>query len=160
MVIFLNNRRSQWSSSPIIVLSPNEKAFGALVKADASPLEESSNLDLLRRMIHDKSGAVREALYSTIGTWMLELRDRYGFAPKLLPIFVAGYTDEITNVQLLCTRMMDEMGAMYEKDYADQLKDEMDYSPDFVMQGECMEEEPLANRDRPTTHWMSPFVPG
>lgn len=98
-------------------------------------MEDSNTIDTLKRVVYDKSGAARESFYITLADWMLTLRDRYGFAPKLLPLFLTGFHDDLTAIRDKCRQWMEEMGQMYERDYAEQLKDEMDFSPDLQGQG-------------------------
>lgn len=111
------------SSVRIIALQALEYA----VIADASGLNDIINT--LRNLTLDKTGSVREALYKTVSQWLLKLRDRYSYGDKLLPLLFAGFVDEIPKLQELSRKYMDEIGALYEYDWEDRLKDQLDYTP-------------------------------
>jgi dynein assembly factor 5 len=36
---------------------------------------------------------------NVVGTWMLELRDRYSYFHMMLPLLLTGYTDEIEEIR-------------------------------------------------------------
>jgi dynein assembly factor 5 len=100
----------------------------AAVLVEASILEEDACIDILRRLVYDKANAVREGLYVSLGEWLLNLRDRYGFAPKLLPLFLSGLSDEMPKIQEITKCYLERLGKMYEYDYEDRVKDEVDYT--------------------------------
>lgn len=92
---------------------------------DISGLEEV--LDPLRQLTLDKSQSVRESLYVTAGEWMLKLPDRWSIAYKILPLLLAGMTDELPKLINLSRKYMEEIGKLYEADWEDRVKDELDY---------------------------------
>jgi len=103
------------------------KALKYAVIADASGLNDIINT--LRNITLDKTGSVREALYKTVSEWLLKLRDRYSYGDKLLPLLFAGIVDEVPKYQEQCKSYMNEIGALYEYDWEDRLKDQLDYTP-------------------------------
>ncbi|OUM70216.1 hypothetical protein PIROE2DRAFT_37495, partial [Piromyces sp. E2] len=111
------------SSVRIIAL----QALKYAVIADASGLNDIINT--LRNLTLDKTGSVREALYKTVSEWLLKLRDRYSYGDKLLPLLFAGLVDEVPKYQEQCKSYMNEIGALYEYDWEDRLKDQLDYTP-------------------------------
>ena len=59
----------------------------------------------------------------------MKLRDRYSYGDKLLPLLFAGIVDEVPKYQEQCKSYMNEIGALYEYDWEDRLKDQLDYTP-------------------------------
>lgn len=95
---------------------------------DASALDDV--LEPLRQLALDKSQSVRESLYSTAGDWLLKLPDRWSLAYKILPLLLAGLSDDIPKSVTLCDDYMSRIGQLYEEEWNDRVKDEMDYSPE------------------------------
>ncbi|KAH9252705.1 hypothetical protein BASA81_009399 [Batrachochytrium salamandrivorans] len=76
----------------------------------------------------DKAALVRETLYRTARKWMMQLTDRYTYGYKILPLLLCGMTDEMPKLRELSFGFMDEIGALYEKEWESRIKDEMDYT--------------------------------
>ncbi|KAI9092359.1 armadillo-type protein [Phlyctochytrium arcticum] len=96
------------------------------VLVDASGLDDV--LEPLRQLTLDKSPSVREALYIIAGEWLLKLPDRWSLAHKVLPLLLAGLTDELSKNQEICKTYMDQIGALYEYDWEDRVKNDLDYT--------------------------------
>ncbi|KAI8919361.1 armadillo-type protein [Powellomyces hirtus] len=104
------------------------QAIRDAIIVDASALEDI--LVPLRQLTLDKSQVVRECLYSTAGDWLLKLPDRWSLGYKILPLLLAGLTDDIPKSITICEQYMDNVGKLYEEEWNDRLKDEMDYAED------------------------------
>ncbi|KAL2914850.1 hypothetical protein HK105_205592 [Polyrhizophydium stewartii] len=102
------------------------EALGAAILVDAAGLDAS--LDTLRAVSMDKAAAVRETLYRTAYKWLMELIDRYTYGYKILPLLLSGMTDEMPKLRELSYALMDQVGALYEREWESRIKDEMDYS--------------------------------
>jgi dynein assembly factor 5 len=85
-------------------------------------------LEPLRALTSDKTPAVREALHSTAGEWLLKLPDRYSIGYKILPLLLAGLSDEMPHLSTKSLNYMNEAGKLYEQEWEDRVKDEMDYT--------------------------------
>ncbi|RKO91223.1 armadillo-type protein [Blyttiomyces helicus] len=81
----------------------------------------------LRTLSLDKTQSVRETLYATAATWLLTLIDRYSFGHAILPLLLGGLTDELEPLRAKCRAWIDEVGRLYEKEWEDRVKDELDY---------------------------------
>ncbi|KAH6565449.1 hypothetical protein BASA60_009949 [Batrachochytrium salamandrivorans] len=102
------------------------EALGDAILVDAKGLDAS--LDTLHAISMDKAALVRETLYRTARKWMMQLTDRYTYGYKILPLLLCGMTDEMPKLRELSFGFMDEIGALYEKEWESRIKDEMDYT--------------------------------
>ncbi|KAJ3008446.1 HEAT repeat-containing protein 2 [Thoreauomyces humboldtii] len=84
-------------------------------------------LDALRVLQLDNSQSVRDELYSTAGEWLLKLPDRWSIGYKVLPFLLSGMTDGIPKSVRLCEEYMDKVGKLYEEEWNERVKDELDY---------------------------------
>ncbi|KAI8999439.1 armadillo-type protein [Gaertneriomyces semiglobifer] len=95
---------------------------------DATGLDDV--LEVLFSLRFDKSQSVREQLYATFGEWMLNMPDRWSLSYKLLPVLLSGLSDDIPQIRDLCKQYMDRIGQLYETEWEDRVKDELDYVQD------------------------------
>ncbi|KAJ3156098.1 HEAT repeat-containing protein 2 [Geranomyces michiganensis] len=102
------------------------RAVRDAMSVDASALDDV--LEPLRQLALDKSQSVRESLYSTAGDWLLKLPDRWSLGYKILPLLLAGLSDDIPKAVTLSADYMDRIGKLYEDEWNDRVKDEMDYT--------------------------------
>ncbi|KAJ3228946.1 HEAT repeat-containing protein 2 [Chytriomyces hyalinus] len=102
------------------------RALTSLMLVDATALDELQ--DALRALTMDRSQSVREALFAMAATWLLKLMDRYSIGHKVLPILLAGLVDEVVSVKAACFKALDEIGALYEVEWPDRVKEDLDYS--------------------------------
>ncbi|KAJ3355712.1 HEAT repeat-containing protein 2 [Entophlyctis luteolus] len=102
------------------------KALQALAIVDASALDDMS--DTLRTLSLDKSTSVREALYNSTYTWLIKMPDRYSIGYKVLPYLLAGLADEAPNLKHSCFSKLDDIGILYENEWPDRVKSDMDYN--------------------------------
>ncbi|KAI8811252.1 armadillo-type protein [Cladochytrium replicatum] len=102
-------------------------------------LVDIAGLDAVLETVHslgeDKQVAVREAVHAMVGRWLRELVDRYMVGYKLLPILYSGMEDEVAKVRDACTAEMDRAGALYEVEWVDRVKDELDYDTEHGSEG-------------------------
>jgi len=75
----------------------------------------------------DHAPTVRKALYTAVGVWMLELKDRYSFWHKLLTLMLNGVNDEIPEIGAMCVQKFHLAGRQYEKENEDDFKDMLDF---------------------------------
>lgn len=75
----------------------------------------------------DHAPTVRKALYTAVGVWMLELKDRYSFWHKLLTLMLNGVNDEIPEIGAMCSQKFHAGGRQYEKENEDDFKDMLDF---------------------------------
>ncbi|NXY48339.1 DAAF5 factor, partial [Ceuthmochares aereus] len=88
----------------------------------------------LAQRLFDEIPKVRHAVTTLIGEWLLQLRDRYSYFHKLIPLLLGSFTDEIPeNTLLFMSRELawaywERIGLQWEKENEDDLKDKMDFS--------------------------------
>ena len=85
-------------------------------------------LETLWALSQDKTGTVREALYTATGEWLLKLPDRYSIGYKILPLLLSGINDEMPKIAQKSLEYMNEAGRLYEVEWESRVKDEMDYT--------------------------------
>jgi dynein assembly factor 5 len=85
-------------------------------------------LESLNALSFDKTGAVRETLFVASGEWLLRLPDRYSIGYKILPLLLSGIGDSMPQISQKSKEYMDKAGSLYEKEWEDRVKDEMDYT--------------------------------
>ncbi|XP_069124070.1 dynein axonemal assembly factor 5-like [Argopecten irradians] len=81
----------------------------------------------LAQRLFDQSPAVRKAVVKVVGTWLLDLPDRYSFHHKLIPLLLTGITDEQPDIQELADTLWYDTGMKYEKENEEELKDKIDF---------------------------------
>ncbi|CAJ1075034.1 dynein assembly factor 5%2C axonemal [Xyrichtys novacula] len=84
-------------------------------------------LSHLAQRLFDDSPQVRKAVTVVVGDWLLHLRDRYSFFHKLIPLLLTNITDEIPEIRLLAADLWKQVGAQWEKENEEDLKDKMDF---------------------------------
>jgi dynein assembly factor 5 len=102
------------------------KALEAVVLSDAAGLDDL--LEVLKHLTMDKTSAVREALYTTSAIWLTKLIDRYSLGFKVMPLLLAGLTDELPKLRELSAKYFDDIGALYEVEWESRVKDELDFT--------------------------------
>lgn len=68
-------------------------------------------------------------MVQTAGQWLMELRDRYSWWHKLIPLLLTGLHDEIESIRNESGRLWVAVGEQYiaENDNDDKLKDKLDF---------------------------------
>ncbi|XP_057716949.1 dynein axonemal assembly factor 5-like [Corythoichthys intestinalis] len=84
-------------------------------------------LSHLAQRLFDDAPQVRKAVIVVVGDWLLNLRDRYSYFHKLTPLLLSGVTDEIPEIRLLAADLWRQVGAQWEKENEEDLKDKMDF---------------------------------
>ncbi|KAL2101279.1 hypothetical protein ACEWY4_003040 [Coilia grayii] len=84
-------------------------------------------LSHLAQRLFDDSPQVRKAVTLVVGDWLLNLRDRYSYFHKLIPLLLSSYHDEIPEIKQITADLWRQVGAQWEKENEDDLKDKMDF---------------------------------
>jgi hypothetical protein len=99
----------------------------SLIFSDISGFDDLlPGLQLLSR---DPSPSVRRTLCSMLAKLCCDLEDRYSIAPKVLPVHLSFFYDEVPELRQLAKVSMDSIGRQYEKDWPDRVKSELDLTP-------------------------------
>ncbi|XP_063284965.1 dynein axonemal assembly factor 5 [Pelobates fuscus] len=85
-------------------------------------------LSHLAQRLFDDAPQVRQAVTIVIGDWLLNLRDRYSYFHKLIPLMLSSTTDEIPEIRQLAQSYWEKIGLQWEKENEDDLKDKLDFS--------------------------------
>ncbi|XP_037113036.1 dynein assembly factor 5, axonemal-like isoform X1 [Syngnathus acus] len=102
------------------------EATGAVVQHGTGKNVDNVLSHLAQRLFDD-SPQVRKAVTLVVGDWLLKLMDRYSYFHKLIPLLLSGLTDEIPEIRLLSADLWQRVGAQWEKENEDDLKDKMDF---------------------------------
>ncbi|XP_003795509.1 dynein assembly factor 5, axonemal [Otolemur garnettii] len=78
--------------------------------------------------LFDDVPQVRQAVTSVVGGWLLDLRDRYSFFHKLIPLLLSSFKDEMPEVRELATSLWEKVGLQWQKENEDDLKDKLDFA--------------------------------
>ncbi|KAM4631833.1 dynein axonemal assembly factor 5 [Discoglossus pictus] len=85
-------------------------------------------LSHLAQRLFDDSPQVRQAVTVVVGNWLLELRDRYSYFHKLIPLLLSSCTDEMPDIRQLALNYWEKIGSQWEKENEEDLKDKLDFS--------------------------------
>ena len=64
----------------------------------------------LAQRLFDPVPAVRAAVVQVVGSWLLQLCDRYSFHHKLIPLLLTGVTDEMADIQCQADALWHDVG--------------------------------------------------
>ncbi|CAN0214737.1 unnamed protein product [Lampetra fluviatilis] len=81
----------------------------------------------LAQRLFDDASTVRQAVTDVVGTWLLELPDRYSFFHKLIPLLLSSLSDEMPDVRNSATEYWKRVGQQWEHENEEDLKDKMDF---------------------------------
>nr|XP_023666379.1 dynein assembly factor 5, axonemal isoform X1 [Paramormyrops kingsleyae] len=84
-------------------------------------------LSHLAQRLFDDSPQVRKSVTLVVGHWLLNLRDRYSYFHKLIPLLLSSFSDEIPEIRLLAADLWRQTGAQWEKENEEDLKDKLDF---------------------------------
>uniref|UniRef100_A0A7N8XPP7 Dynein axonemal assembly factor 5 n=1 Tax=Mastacembelus armatus TaxID=205130 RepID=A0A7N8XPP7_9TELE len=84
-------------------------------------------LSHLAQRLFDDSPQVRKAVTAVVGNWLLHMRDRYSYFHKLIPLLLSSINDEIPEIRLLAADQWKQVGAQWEMENEDDLKDKLDF---------------------------------
>uniref|UniRef100_A0A5K4EDJ0 Dynein axonemal assembly factor 5 TPR repeats domain-containing protein n=1 Tax=Schistosoma mansoni TaxID=6183 RepID=A0A5K4EDJ0_SCHMA len=96
----LSNLTHQHSKVRLEIVVALEKVLlhsqGKLVENVIAPLTQR---------LFDSSSAVRRAVIELVGSWLLDLPDRYSYQTKLLPLLLSGFIDESDEIRMVATKL-------------------------------------------------------
>ncbi|CAH8578633.1 unnamed protein product [Schistosoma intercalatum] len=122
LVPMLSNLTHQHSKVRLETVVALEKVLlhsqGKLVENVIAPLTQR---------LFDSSSAVRRAVIELVGSWLLDLPDRYSYQTKLLPLLLSGFIDESDEIRMVATKLWHHIGLKFEKENEEQLKDKLDF---------------------------------
>ncbi|KAM4716682.1 dynein axonemal assembly factor 5 isoform 1-T1 [Anableps anableps] len=102
------------------------EATGAVVQ-HGSGKNVDDVLSHLAQRLFDDSPQVRKAVTAVVGDWLLNMRDRYSYFHKLIPLLLSSISDEIPEIRLLAADLWRQVGLQWEKENEDDIKDKMDF---------------------------------
>ncbi|XP_065109082.1 dynein axonemal assembly factor 5 [Paramisgurnus dabryanus] len=102
------------------------QAIGALIQYSAGKNVDDVLSHLAQRLFDD-SPRVRKTVTVVVGDWLLHLPDRYSYFHKLIPLLLSSLSDEIPEIRLLAEDLWKQIGAQWEKENEDDLKDKLDF---------------------------------
>ncbi|XP_032183582.1 dynein assembly factor 5, axonemal isoform X2 [Mustela erminea] len=78
--------------------------------------------------LFDDVPQVRQAVTSVVGGWLLDLRDRYSFFHKLIPLLLSSLEDDIPEIALAAANLWEKVGLQWQRENEDDLKDKLDFA--------------------------------
>lgn len=102
------------------------QATGAVIQCGSGKSVDDVLSHLAQRLFDD-APQVRRAVTVVVGSWLLELRDRYSYFHKLIPLLLSSSTDEIPDIRQTALNYWQKIGLQWEKENEDDLKDKMDF---------------------------------
>ncbi|KAM4535899.1 dynein axonemal assembly factor 5 [Fundulus diaphanus] len=102
------------------------EATGAVIQ-HGSGKNMDDVLSHLAQRLFDDSPQVRKAVTAVVGDWLLNMRDRYSYFHKLIPLLLSSISDEIPEIRLLAADLWRQVGLQWEKENEDNIKDKMDF---------------------------------
>ncbi|RXM30209.1 Dynein assembly factor 5, axonemal [Acipenser ruthenus] len=84
-------------------------------------------LSHLAQRLFDNSPQVRLAVTNVVGVWLLDLRDRYSYFHKLIPLLLSSFSDEIPEIRLLAGSYWKKIGCQWQQENEEDLKDKLDF---------------------------------
>ncbi|XP_006859949.1 PREDICTED: HEAT repeat-containing protein 2 [Chrysochloris asiatica] len=85
-------------------------------------------LSHLAQRLFDDVAQVRQAVTTVVGSWLLELRDRYSFFHKLIPLLLSSLDDELPEIRQSAAGLWEQIGQQWQKENEDDLKDKLDFA--------------------------------
>ncbi|XP_043945620.1 dynein axonemal assembly factor 5 [Protopterus annectens] len=85
-------------------------------------------LSHLAQRLFDDAVQVRQAVTDVVGNWLLELRDRYSYFHKLIPLLLSSFNDEMPAVRDSAVSYWKAVGEKWQKENEEDLKDKLDFS--------------------------------
>ncbi|XP_004629637.1 dynein assembly factor 5, axonemal [Octodon degus] len=78
--------------------------------------------------LFDDVSQVRQAVTSVVGGWLLDLRDRYSFFHKLIPLLLSSFNDEMPEIRQLAASLWEKVGLQWQEENEADLKDKLDFA--------------------------------
>jgi len=89
--------------------------------------EGETKVNFFGKLATDASQPVREAFLDAVGSWVTSLAERKDHEERLLPYLLSGLNDDAPGVAERAARWLDQLGELYERDKAEELKDKLTY---------------------------------
>ncbi|XP_043510891.1 dynein axonemal assembly factor 5 [Frieseomelitta varia] len=104
------------------------KTIGDLIQYGNSKSIEEVTTPMAERLF-DQNGLVRKAVIEVAGFWLLNLKDRYNWWHKILPLLLTGLHDELEEIRQKATDLWDAVGKLYieENQNDEKLKNKLDF---------------------------------
>ncbi|KAL4658134.1 dynein assembly factor 5, axonemal [Arapaima gigas] len=102
------------------------EATGAVVQYGTGKSVDDVLSHLAQRLFDD-SPQVRKGVTQVVGGWLLHLRDRYSYFHKLIPLLLSSLNDQISEIRLLAADLWKQIGAQWENENEEDLKDKLDF---------------------------------
>nr|XP_033333004.1 dynein assembly factor 5, axonemal isoform X1 [Megalopta genalis] len=104
------------------------KSIGDLIQYGNSKCIENVATPLAERLF-DQNGLIRTAVIEVAGHWLLNLKDRYSWWHKILPLLLSGLHDELQELREKAESLWNAVGELYitENQNDEKLKDKMDF---------------------------------
>lgn len=102
------------------------KAIGDVVQYGSNKSVDDVIFHLSQRMF-DQSAPVRQALVDVIGTWILDLPDRYSFWHRFIPLLLAAFADEMPEIADSAKAFWHDAGLKFEQENEEDLKDKLNF---------------------------------
>jgi len=85
--------------------------------------EPSYKHNYLATLCGDRSTAVRETYYRTLGDCLTLLQDRIDLEPRIMPYLLSGLFDNLPDIQSLTFEYLEEVGEIYETDKETEIRE-------------------------------------
>ncbi|KAF8561388.1 HEAT repeat containing protein [Paragonimus westermani] len=102
------------------------QAVGTVMIYSHGKLVEQTIIPLTQRLF-DTASSIRYGVIEVVGSWLLDLPDRYSYHTKLLPLLLSGLVDDSPDVRDLAEDLWHDVGLKFEKENEEQLKDKLDF---------------------------------
>ncbi|XP_062036464.1 dynein axonemal assembly factor 5 [Lepus europaeus] len=113
------------------------EATGTVVLLGASKALDDVLPHLAQRLFDDVP-QVRQAVTSVVGSWLLDLRDRYSYFHKLIPLLLSSIDDEMPEIRQSAADLWAQVGLQWQQENEADLKDKLDFAspppPHFPLQ--------------------------
>ena len=86
-----------------------DRGSGTVVQYGNGKLVDDVISHLAQRLF-DHTHAVRAAVTEVVGTWLLDLYDRYSFHHKLIPLLLTSITDEMPDIRCQAEALWHDVG--------------------------------------------------
>ncbi|XP_007525181.1 dynein axonemal assembly factor 5 isoform X2 [Erinaceus europaeus] len=103
------------------------QATGTVVQFGDGKLVDEVLPHFAQRLFDDVP-QVRQAVTMVVGDWLLQLRDRYSFLHKLIPLLLSSLDDEVPDIAHAAASLWEQVGLQWQQENEDDLKDKLDFA--------------------------------
>ncbi|XP_004598224.3 dynein axonemal assembly factor 5 [Ochotona princeps] len=103
------------------------EATGAVIQFGSGKSVDDVLPHLAQRLFDDVP-QVRQAVTSVVGGWLLDLRDRYSYFHKLIPLLLSSLSDEMPDIRQLAAQLWEQVGLQWQQENETDLKDKLDFA--------------------------------